>query len=174
MTLRYIKKCGDSWIACTAQGRKGELGLDQSSGSGRKTIYQYVFYGSLRIVEPFSDSSKTLELTKGKLFDVKELLGKTTVYEFLEDTHIFGFAPGTTTNEDGNRGEDSTIDWNGKLIEKNGEIAVAKKSILVCLDGSPIVNGKKLARYDYDELSTTKTYAIDLETDGVLALFTQI
>ena len=174
MTLRYIKKCGDSWIACTAQGRKGELGLDQSSGSGRKTVYQYLFYGSVKYAEPFSDSCIIQDSKDGQLFDFKKYVGKNLVYEFLEDTHIFGFAPGTTTDEDGKRGEDSAIDWSGKLIEKNGEIAVAKKSILVCLDGSPIVNGKTLARYDYDELSTSKTYNIELNTNGVLALFTQV
>tara|TARA_B100000902_G_C26723951_1_gene628014 strand:- start:29 stop:547 length:519 start_codon:yes stop_codon:yes gene_type:complete len=172
MTLKYIKKCGDSWIACTAQASKGEVGLEP--GVDNRTLYQYIFYGSLKIAEPFSDSSKTLELTKGKLFDVKELLGKNIVYEFLEDTHIFGFNRGVSTDEDGKRSEDSTIDWSGKLIEKNEEITVAKKSILVCLDGSPVVNGKTLARYDYDELSTSKTYNIELKTNGVLALFTQV
>ena len=44
----------------------------------------------------------------------------------------------------------------------------------MCLDGSPVVNGKTLARYDYDELSTSKTYDIDLKTDGVLTLFTVV
>ena len=171
MTLKYLKSC-DSWMACASQGTKGEVGIE--SADERRTLYQYVFYGSVKVSEPFSDSTKTLELVKGKLFDVKELLGKNIVYEFLEDTHIFGFNRGVSTDEDGKRSEDSTIDWSGKLIEKNEEITVAKKSILVCLDGSPVVNGKTLARYDYDELSTSKTYDIDLKTDGVLALFTQV
>mgnify|MGYP001157226203 FL=1 len=174
MTLKYVKKCGDSWIACAAQASKGEVGLEP--GVDNRTLYQYVFYGSLKIAEPFSDSSKTLELTKGKLFDTKELLGKNIVYEFLEDTYLFGFNQGVSTDSDGQRDldGDSTIDWSGKLIEKNGTITVAKKSILVCLDGTPVVNGKTLARYDYDELSTSKTYDIDLKTDGVLALFTVV
>ena len=73
MTLKYLKSC-DSWMACAAQGTKGEVGIE--SADERRTLYQYVFYGSVKIAEPFSDSSKTLELTKGKLFDTKELLGK--------------------------------------------------------------------------------------------------
>jgi len=174
MTLKYVKKCGDSWIACSAQASKGEVGLEP--GIDRRTLYQYVFYGSVKIAEPFSNSSKTLDAKNGKLVDVKEFLGKNVVYEFLEDTYVFGFNQGVSTESDGQRDldGDSTIDWSGKLIEKNGAITVAKKSILVCLDGSPVVNGKTLARYDYDELSTSKTYDIDLKTDGVLALFTQV
>ncbi len=162
MTLQYIKKCGDFFIACAAQGSKGEVGIE--SAKDRTTLYQYVFYGSVKIAEPFSNSIKTLDGKKGELVDVKEFLGKTVVYEFLENTHTFGF----------NLARDSKDDWTGKLIEKNGGLEVTKKSILICLDGSPIVNGKTLARYDYDELLTTKSYDIDLKTDGVLALFTVV
>tara|TARA_B100000287_G_scaffold99834_1_gene91912 strand:- start:25 stop:513 length:489 start_codon:yes stop_codon:yes gene_type:complete len=162
MTLQYIKKCGDFFIACSAQGTKGEVGLELSKD--RNTIFNYVFYGSVKISEPFSNSIKTLDGKKGELVDVKEFLGKTVIYEFLENTHTFGF----------NLARNSTDDWTGKLIEKNGGLEVTKKSILICLDGSPIVNGKTLARYDYDELLTTKSYDIDLKTDGVLALFTVV
>jgi len=162
MSLTYVKKCGDFFIACASQGIKGEVGLELAKD--RNTIYQYIFYGSIKVAEPFSDSSKILDGKGGKLIDVKEFLRKTVVYEFLENTHTFGF----------NLARNSKDDWSGKLIEKNGTITVAKKSVLVCLDGSPVVNGKTLARYDYDELSTSKTYDIDLKTDGVLALFTQI
>ena len=162
MSLAYVKKCGDSFIACGAQGTKGEVGLELAKD--RNTIFNYVFYGSVKISEPFSNSIKTLDGKKGELVDVKEFLGKTVVYEFLENTHTFGF----------NLARNSKDDWSGKLIEKNGGLKVTKKSILICLDGSPIVNGKTLARYDYDELLTTKSYDIDLKTDGVLALFTVV
>ena len=162
MTLKYVKKCGDSFIACGAQGTKGEVGLELAKD--RNTIFNYVFYGSVKISEPFSNSIKTLDGKKGELVDVKEFLGKTVVYEFLENTHTFGF----------NLARNSKDDWSGKLIEKNGGLKVTKKSILICLDGSPVVNGKTLARYDYDELLTTKSYDIDLKTDGVLALFTVV
>ena len=173
MTLKYLKSA-DSWMACAAQGTKGEVGIE--SADERRTLYQYVFYGSVKIAEPFSDSSKTLELTKGKLFDTKELLGKHVVYEFLEDTYVFGFNSYVQPRSDSGEFDASVTgsDWTGKLIEKNAKITVAKKSVLVCLDGSPVVNGKTLARYDYDELSTSKTYDIDLKTDGVLVLFTVV
>lgn len=171
MTLRYITKCGETWMACAAQGSKGELGLDQKSGKGRKTTHQYIFYGSMKIGEPFSDSTEILNA--GKLIDVKYLLGKNVNYEFLEDTYVFGFTPGVITGEDGQREGDSNEDWDGKLITKNGVVKIEKKSVLVCLEGSPVVNGKTLTRYDYNE-STNKTYTIDVKTNGVLALFTVI
>ena len=164
MSLAYVRKCGDSFIACAVQGTKGEVGIELAKD--RSTIFNYGFYGSVKIAEPFSNSSKIIggDGKKGELVDVKEFLGKTIVYEFLENTHTFGF----------NLARDSKDDWTGKLIEKNGGLEVTKKSILICLDGSPIVNGKTLARYDYDELLTTKSYDIDLKTDGVLALFTVV
>ena len=173
MTLRYITKCGETWMACSAQARKGELGLDQKSGKGRLTTYQYLFYGSVKYAEPFSDSYIIQDSKDGQLLDFKKYLGKNLVFEFLEDTHVFGFTPGVITGEDGQRKENSINDWDGKIITKNGVVKIEKQSILVCLGGSPVVNGKTLTRYDYDE-STSKTYTIDLKTDGVLVLFTQI
>jgi len=170
-TLRYITKCGETWMASAVQGCKGNLGLDQKSGKGRKIIYQYLFYGSMKIGEPFSVSSEILNA--GKLIDVKHLLGKNVHYEFLEDTYAFGFTPGVITGKYGEREGDSTDDWDGKLITKNGVVKIEKKSVLVCLEGSPVVNGKTLTRYDYNE-STNKTYTIDVKTNGVLALFTVI
>ena len=173
MTLRYITKCGETWMACSAQARKGELGLDQKSGKGRLTTYQYLFYGSVKYAEPFSDSSTIHDSKGGKLLDFKQFTGKNIVYEFLEDSYVFGFGRGVVTEENGKRIEDSTTDWTGKLITEKS-LKVAKESVLICLDGSPVVNGKTLSRYDYDELSTSKTYTIDLKTKGVLALFTVV
>lgn len=172
MTLRYLKSC-DSWMACASQGTKGEVGIE--SADERRTLYQYIFYGSIKVAEPFSDSSKILDGKGGKLIDVKELKGKNVVFEFLEDTYVWGFNPNVQPRSDSGEFDASVtdIDWTGRLITENS-LKVSKKSILVCLDGSPVVNGKTLSRYNYDELSTSKTYTIDLKTDGVLALFTQI
>tara|TARA_Y100000593_G_scaffold32654_1_gene64367 strand:- start:2325 stop:2804 length:480 start_codon:yes stop_codon:yes gene_type:complete len=159
MTLRYVKTL-DSWMASAAQPSKGDLGIEYAEQ--RRTLYQYVYYGSYKIGEPFSDSYKTIS-GDGKLVDVKEFLGKTVVTEALEDTHVFGFSSASRNDSD----------WTGRLITEKS-LKVTKKSILVCLDGSPVVNDKTLTRNDYDELSTDKTYTIDLKTDGVLALFTEV
>ena len=159
MTLKYVKTVG-SWMVSSIQPNKGELGIEYAVQ--RRTLYEYVYYGSFKISEIFSDSYKTI--TKdGKLVDVKEFSGKNIVTEALENTHTFTFSPASDNNND----------WTGRLVTENS-LKVAKKSLLLCLDGSPVVNDKTLSRYDYDELSTDKTYTIDLKTDGVLALFTEV
>ena len=62
-------------------------------------------------------------------------------------------------------------DWDGKLI--NETFTSKGQSVLVCLDGSPVVNNITLSRYDYDELTEGKIYNI-IPDSGVLALFTKI
>ena len=62
-------------------------------------------------------------------------------------------------------------DWDGRLI--NETFTAEGQSVLVCLDGSPIVNNITLSRYDYDELTSGKIYNI-IPDNGVLALFTKI
>ena len=157
MTLRYVKR-HDSWRVSDAQPIKGELAVEYAVD--RTTLFEYLYFGSYKIGEPFSDSYKTI--TKdGKLVNLKEFIGKTVVTEALENSHVFAFS------------STSDSDWDGRLVTEKS-LKVTKKSILICLDGSPIVNGKTLARYDYDELLTTKSYDIDLKTDGVLALFTVV
>ena len=159
MTLKYVKTVG-SWMVSSIQPIKGELGIEYAVQ--RRNLYEYVYYGSFRIGEAFSDSYKTI--TKdGKLVDVKEFLGKNIITEALENAHVFAFGSAS----------DNDNDWTGRLVTEKS-LKVNKKSLLLCLDGSPVVNDKTLSRYDYDELSTDKTYTIDLKTDGVLALFTEI
>ena len=159
MTLKYIKTYG-SWMVSDVQPIKGELGVEYSGQ--RRTLFEYVYYGSYKIGEAFSDSYKTI--TKdGKLVDVKEFLGKNIITEALENAHVFAFSSAS----------DNDNDWSGRLITEKS-LKVTKKSVLICLDGSPVVNDKTLSIHDYDELSTDKTYTIDLKTDGVLALFTEI
>ena len=159
MSLRYVKTEG-SWMISSVQPDKGELAIEYSVQ--RRNLYEYVYYGSFRIGEAFGDSYKTI--TKdGKLVDVKEFSGKNIVTEALENTHAFGFSPAS----------DNDNDWNGRLVTEKS-LKVTKKSVLICIDGSPVVNDKTLSRYDYSELSKDKTYTIDLKTDGVLALFTEV
>ena len=97
---------------------------------------------------------------KGELVDVKEFYMRDIIYDFIEDTSMWGF---NTLNDDD--------DWNGKLI--NNTFTAKGQSVLVCLDGSPVVNNITLSRYDYDELTEGKIYNI-ISDSGVLALFTKI
>ena len=152
--VRYHKKC-ESWMACGAKGDKGAINFDYAHE--RKTIYQYATKGLVKISKLFSSESKIFG--SGILIDVKEFYNHNVVYEFLEDTDVWGFNP---TNED---------DWDGKIV--NQTFKSSGTSILVCLDGNPIVNNITLSRYDYDELTAGKIYNI-IPDNGVLALFTKI
>jgi hypothetical protein len=97
---------------------------------------------------------------KGKLVDVKEFLDTTTIFSFQKDTFVFGF----NTIDGG--------DWDGELVSQD-EIKSDTESVLICLEGNPIVNNTKLRRFDYDELKIDKKYNIDLN-GGVLALFKKL
>ena len=151
----YMNKCGRSWMACANKLDKGYLGLEY--GSIRKTIFQYIFYGSAKICKVFSDETRIIE-NKGEIIDVKEYYKQDVIFNFLEDSYIWGF---NQLNESDN--------WDAKLV-KEKQIVGTCNSVLVCLDGSPIVNENTLQRFDFDELQENKIYNIDIR-DGVLALF---
>ena len=142
-------------MACGAKGGKGSINFDYAHD--RKTIYQYATKGLVKISKLFSSESKIFG--SGALINVKEFYNHNVVYEFLEDTDVWGFNP---INED---------DWDGKIV--NQTFKSSGTSILVCLDGNPIVNNITLSRYDYDELTAGKIYNI-IPDNGVLALFTKI
>mgnify|MGYP001224747645 CR=1 FL=1 len=153
--VRSIKKC-ESWVACSYKADKETIGFEHYPD--RRVLYQYVYYGSAKIGTPFSSQYRLIN-QKGCLIDVKEFYMKNIIYDFIEDTSMWGF---NTLND----GED----WNGVLI--NETFIAKRQSVLVCLDGSPVVNNIMLSRYDYDKLTEGKKYTI-LPDSGVLALFTK-
>ena len=152
----YMKRCGQSWMACANKADKGSLGLEY--GSDRKTIFQYIFYGSAKICKTFSNETRIIE-NKGEIIDVKEFYRENVIFNFLEDSYIWGF---NKLNE--------SDDWDARLV-KEKQIIGTHKSVLVCLDGNPVVNKNTLQRFDFDELQVEKIYNIDIR-NGVLALFT--
>tara|TARA_B100000161_G_scaffold203158_1_gene148620 strand:- start:90 stop:563 length:474 start_codon:yes stop_codon:yes gene_type:complete len=153
---RSIKKC-ESWVACAYSADKGTIGFEHHSE--RKVLYQYVYYGSAKIGKPFMSGYRLID-QKGELVDVKEFYTRDIIYDFVENTSMWGF----NTLKDGD-------DWDGKLVDKT--FTAKGLSVLVCIDGNPVVNNIKLSRNDYDELTEGKTYNI-LPDTGVLALFTKI
>ena len=154
---RYLCKC-DTWMACAYEAEKGCVGIEH--GAQRKQIFQYIFKGSARVGKIFSGDSKVIDDSKGKLIDLREFYNVDTVFEFLEDTYLFGF---NVIDDDPN--------WNGKIVTES-KITITGKSALVCLGGKPTVNGKELVKYDYIN-PDNGDYTIDLKTDGVLLLFTK-
>ena len=152
---RYMKKC-NSWMACAYKADKGTFGVELAKE--RKELYHYVFYGSAKIGLPFTSDYRIIEAKEGELINVKELHNKNIIFDFQEDTSMWGF---NSLNEE---------DWDGKIV--NDTFVASGTSVLVCLDGSPMVNNIMLSRYDYDELTDGKTYTI-IPNNGVLALFTK-
>ena len=90
---------------------------------------------------------------------MKDYLYQPRLYEALEDFYVWGF--NTFPNED----------WDARLLTDE-VVTVDEDSVLICLDGRPIVNDISLRRFDYSELSTEKSYDVKLN-DGVIALFTR-
>ena len=154
---RYIKKC-DTWVACAYDGEEGTCAYEYPHE--RKVLYHYLYYGSAKVGKPFSNDYKILK-GDGTLLNVKDLYMKHNVFCFLEKTSMWGF----NTLKDGE-------DWDGRLLNQDF-LKVNQQSVLVCLDGNPIVNDVKLRKYDYDELTIGKDYNIMLNS-GVLALFTKV
>ena len=62
-------------------------------------------------------------------------------------------------------------DWNGKLVSGN-IVKEERDSILMCLDGSPIVENQELSIFDYGNLDAGVEYEVDA-VDGILAVFTK-
>ena len=153
---RSIKKC-ETWVACAYSADKGTIGYEHHLE--RKVLYQYVYYGSAKIGKPFMSGYRLID-QKGELVDVKEFYMRDIIYDFVEDTSMWGF---NTLNDGEN--------WNGELVNKT--FTAKGLSVLVCIDGNPVVNNIKLSRNDYDELTEGKTHNI-LPDTGVLALFTKI
>ena len=90
---------------------------------------------------------------------MKDYLYQPRIYEALEDVYVWGF--NTFPNQD----------WDARLLTDE-TLTVDAESILICLDGKPVVNDITLRRFDYSELSTEKSYDVKLN-DGVIALFTR-
>ena len=158
MTIsRYLKKF-KTWMSCAYKADKGTAGYEYPHE--RYVIYHYVYYGSAKIAKPFTDDV-TIIKANGKLIDVKKFYKQHNIFHFSEDTSMWGF----------NKMSDGD-DWNGELLG-DGKIKINSESVLVCLDGEPVVNNIKLRKYDFDELSIGKEYDIMLNS-GVLALFTKI
>ena len=162
---RFYRKC-DEFALCVNIGKKDYVTIENPKD--RFTIFQYNIYGGRRAGEMFKDGY--IESKVGELMDVSEHVNKYVIFHATEDFFTIGF----NTN-DKNQG------WEGRLLTESQldlsklvtpEIT-NKRYFILCLNGKPIVNGKKLKRYDYSEVYQTKVYDIKYN-DGVIGLFTKL
>lgn len=155
MTIkRFFKKC-EEFTICSEIGDAGDYFLDGYPDN--YTIYHILLKGSGKLGSPYE--SEYLEDGPYVLVNTKEYLYKQRIYYGLEDFHIVGFNPLRPEH-----------DWDGRLVTES--FTGDNKSWLICFDGNPVVNGKKLSRWDYAKLET-KEYDVQLN-GGCLGLFTRL
>ena len=149
----YLKRC-EEFSICSEIADSGDYFVDGYPDN--TTIYHICTKGSVRLAKPF-DGEVDL-LSNGELFDCRKYLYEQRIYQALEDLYIIGFNPLKPEQ-----------DWDGELIKNSfmGNV----KSYLICFDGKPVVNGKKMEKWDYASL-VNKIYEVELN-DGILALFTK-
>ena len=155
---KYYKKCGD-FIICGYEADKGSIGNEY--GGYRTTLYQIVVKGSGKIAKLFDSNVKNLSVSSGRLVDLKDLLGKDVVFQFTEDTEVFGFNT-----------LDVKQDWNAELITDTFT-ASSDDSWIVCFDGKSTINDKDFEKYDYGKVTKGTEYKVTLN-NSILVLFTKV
>lgn len=160
---RFFRVYGNDFGICVNIGEKGYVVAEHHKD--RPTIFYYFVYGSGRIGKIYTNKYSIIDGAKEKINDVQEYKNDNVVFEAYEDFHMIGFSS-----------LDTEVEWKSKLItNKNPEIIVeSEKEYLVCLEGNPIINGKKLKRYDYAEVFSHKKYELTSKDNFVLGLFSRI
>lgn len=157
---RFIKKCEDFYV-CAEYGDKNSIGVEFPDD--RKTMYQYMVQGKISLITIDEDKftrrlCEANDSTKHQLIDVKEHLNNRLLLTAEEDFFMIGF----NTLHKG-------IDWDGEI--KTESFIGNDNSWLIIFDGSSVINGKTLYRFDYAKLEN-KFYDITLN-DGIIAVFTK-
>ncbi len=155
---KYYKKCGD-FIICGYEAKKGSIGHEY--GGYRTTLYQIIVKGSGKIAKLFDSNVKNLSVSSGRLVDLKDLLEKDVVFQFTEDTEVFGFNT-----------LDVKQDWNAELITDTFTVS-SDDSWIVCFDGKSTINDKDFEKYDYSKVTKGTEYKITLN-NSILVLFTKV
>ena len=152
-----FRKCRDDDFAiCFLNVDKGWIGVEPEQLSFG--LYYYVVKGSCKFGVPFEKGFDTLK--KGDFYCAKDKLYDHFLVEALEDFSMIGFNT-----------LDKPQDWSGRIVNED-ILKVRKDSILICLDGNPVVESEELTMFDYGNLYSGQEYSIDTN-DGVLGLFTK-
>ena len=100
---------------------------------------------------------------------MREYVHDNVVFHAQEDFFLIGFNT-----------KDKSQGWEGRLLTEteldltsNEPEIKTNRHFIICFDGKPIVNGKKLKRYDYSEVYPNKKYNIEYDL-GVIGLFTKL
>jgi len=159
---RFYRKC-DEFALCVNIGKKDFVTVE--TPGERYTIFQYNIYGGGKAGEMFKEGY--FESQVGELMDLREHVHKYVIFQATDDFFTIGF----NTN-DKNQGWDGRLLTETKLDLTTPEIT-SNRYFILCLDGKPTVNDKKLKRYDYSEVYPNKVYNIEYN-NGVIGLFTKL
>jgi len=159
---RFYRKC-DEFALCVNIGKKDFVTVE--TPGERYTIFQYNIYGGGKAGEMFKEGY--FESKVGELMDLREHVHKYVIFQATDDFFTIGF----NTN-DKNQGWDGRLLTETKLDLTTPE-TTSNRYFILCLDGKPTVNGKKLKRYDYSEVYPNKIYNIEYDL-GVIGLFTKL
>jgi len=163
---RFFRECGD-FSLCINIGERGYILAEHANDDtiDRFCLFYYMVYGKGKVGEMFNSQYVELHNDREKFIDVQKYILKKLIFEASEDFYLIGI-----------NSLDTKYKWKSKMItNKNPEIIVeSEKEYLVCLEGNPIINGKKLKRYDYAEVFPNKIYELTSKDNFVLGLFGRI
>ena len=162
---RFYRRC-DEFAICVNIGKKGYVTAE--SPDDRNTIFQYIVYGRGKAGIMFTEDH--IEFKERELVDLRKYVHDYVMSYASEDFFIIGFNT-----------YDKYQKWDARLISSTEtELDLRSyydrvepftgRTFIICLDGKPIVNDKRLKRYDYSEVFFGNSYNIDLN-GGVLGLF---
>tara|TARA_R100001510_G_scaffold22258_1_gene19483 strand:+ start:286 stop:798 length:513 start_codon:yes stop_codon:yes gene_type:complete len=162
---RCYRNC-NNFAICVNIGRADYVLAEHPTNTN--TLFYYVIYGSGKLGKMFSNDYITIK--EGDFVDVRDTIHDYRTFHSLENFYLIGF----NSIEKNER-------WDGRLIEKHEKtldlhrlydnpLPVNYKCFVVCLNGNPLVNGRKFKRYEYSEVIYPNDYQIELN-DGVLGFF---
>ncbi len=147
----------DDFSLCNIKVGSGWIGIHPTIEN--HGLYYYLYSGTPKIGVAFE--STLIELKENTLVSTKEYLDKSLLIETTDNCHLLIF-----------NAVDKTQGWNGSLVTDTFTCD-SDNSYLICIDGTPIVNGKTLQKFDYDKLTKGNNYSVSLD-GGVLGLFTKV
>ena len=144
---RFYRRC-DEFAICVNIGKEGYVTAE--SPDDRNTIFQYIVYGRGKAGIMFTEDH--IEFKEREFVDLRKYVHEYVMSFASEDFFIIGFNT-----------YDKYQKWDARLIsDRETELNLRSvydtiepftgRTFILCLDGKPQINGKRLKRYDYSEV----------------------
>ena len=154
---RFHRKC-EQFSLCVNIGEKEYVIAEHQNE--RYCAFYYVINGKGKIGKLF-DKNYILAEPK-KLYDVQSLMNAALAFQALEDFHLIGFNT-----------LDKSIKWGYKElnVETKKVNLSSQNNILLCFNGTMLINDKLIKRYDYVSLEPNRTYSLDINLNTEAFIF---